>query len=230
MQVFLIPLGTARYEPYTEVGDTPAPVDEAGVQPRGIFRRFWQRFTEMLQAAERAQRADDVSDGKRSLGGRISDKILAWVAERVAEQRLLWQLRKHDAATLVHPSNLTGEQAKAILFDLLKKEVDRHRRWLVVDGLLTLITGPLLFFVPGPNIVAYYFAFRAVGHFLSDRGARQGLSRVTWSTRPSEHLLELAGLAVLEPPVREARINAVATELKLPHLPVFLERLVLRSA
>jgi hypothetical protein len=229
MQVFLIPLGAGRYEPYTEVGDLPLHDDE-GTPARGIFRRFRDRFTEMMQAAERAQRERDLSDGSRSLGGRITDRILAWVAERVAEQRLLWQLRKHDAAVLIHPSNLNGEQAQALLFDLLRKEIDRHRRWLVIDGVLTLITGPLLFFVPGPNIVAYYFAFRAVGHFLSDRGARHGLSVVNWSTSPSQHLLDLVGLGVLDPPVREARIRAVATELKLPHLPVFLERLVLPGA
>lgn len=229
MQVFLIPIGTARYEPYTEVAEEPVRVDEPA-PARGIFRRFWERFSEMLQAAERTQRENDLSDGARSLGGRITDKVMAWVAERVAEQRLLWQLRKHDAAVLVHPSNLTGEQSQSILFGLLRKEVDRHRRWLVIDGLITLITGPLLFFVPGPNIVAYYFAFRAVGHFLSARGARHGLSVVTWTTRPCDHLLELASLGVLEPPAREARIRAVANELKLPHLPVFLERLVLPGA
>jgi hypothetical protein len=184
----------------------------------------------MLQAAERAQKQHDLADGERSLSGRLTDRVLAWVAERVAEQRLLWQLRRRESAELVHPSDLGSEQARAILFGLLRKEVDRHRRWLVVDGLLTLVTGPLLFMVPGPNIVAYYFAFRTVGHFLAARGASHGLSAIAWTTQPCEHLAQLTGLAVLDPPVREARIRAVATELKLPHLAVFLERMVLPSA
>ena len=38
---------------------------------------------------------------------------------------------------------------------------------LIVSGVLAL--------VPGPNVLAYYFAFRVVGHWLSMRGARQGL-------------------------------------------------------
>ena len=31
----------------------------------------------------------------------------------------------------------------------------------------------LLFLVPGPNVIAYYFAFRMVGHYFSLRGARK---------------------------------------------------------
>ena len=229
MHVFLIPLAAGRCEPYAEVGDGLVE-PEGGEPPRGVFRRFWARFTEMMQAAEHAQRERDMADGERSLGGRFADRVLAWVAERIAEQRLLWHVRRHDAAVLVHPSDVAHDQAERILRDHLRSEWERHRRWLVIDGLLTLITGPVLFFVPGPNLVAYYFAFRAVGHFLSVRGARHGLERVTWSTRPSDPLADLGRLSVLEPTQREARIRAVATELQLPHLPTFLERMTLRSA
>ncbi len=50
----------------------------------------------------------------------------------------------------------------------------KHRRWMIIDGLLVAITGPLFFFVPGPNVISWFFTFRAVGHFLSWRGARKG--------------------------------------------------------
>lgn len=227
--MFLIPLGAGRFEPYTEIAD--APDDLAGAErPRGLFRRYWERFVEMMQAAERAQREHDLADGSRSLGGRITDRLLAWVAEKIAEQRLLWHLRRHDDVALVHQSDLPADRALAILREHLRREADRHRRWLVIDGLLTAVTGPLLFFVPGPNIVAYYFAFRTVGHFLSQRGARHGLDGVRWSAEASEHLAELGRLATLAPPQREDRIQAVAEALQLPKLPTFLERMALPSA
>ena len=222
--MFLIPLGAGRYEPYTEVGDGPVEL-EGGMPPRGVFRRFWARFTEMMQAAERAQRERDMADGERSLGGRFADRVLAWVAERVAEQRLLWHLRRHDEAVLIHPSGMSAEQAQDVLRTHLRHETERHRRWLFIDGAITVITGPLLFFVPGPNLVAYYFAFRTVGHFLSGRGARHGLQRVTWTARACDLLAELGRASALEPHVREGRIRALATELQLPHLPTFLERM-----
>jgi hypothetical protein len=229
MQVFLIPLGPGRYEPYTELGDGPVAL-EGREPPRGAFRRFWTGFTEMMQAADRAQRERDMADGERSLGGRLTDRVLAWVAERIAEQRLLWHLRRHDAAVLVYPSDLAEPQAQDILRSHLRREAERHRRWLLIDGALTLVTGPLFFFVPGPNLIAYYFAFRAVGHYLSGRGARHGLRTVVWSARSSDQLAELGRLVALEPAAWETRIRAVAADLQLPQLPNFLRRMALRGA
>lgn len=229
MQVFLIPLAPGRWEPYTETGDGPVEL-EGGPPAGGVIRRFWVRFTEMMQAAERAQRERDMADGERSLGGRFADRLLAWVAERIAEQRLLWHLRRHAVAVLVHPSDMTGAHAEDVLRTHLRREAERHRRWLFIDGIITVITGPLFFFVPGPNLVAYYFAFRTVGHFLSGRGARHGLDRVAWSTRACGPLAELGSANGLEPGAREARIRAVAAELQLPHLPTFLERMAVPGA
>jgi hypothetical protein len=228
MRVYLVPIGRDRYEPYSEVEDTLVEADERA--SRGVFRRYWATFTEMLQQAERAQRDRDMADGERSLGGRLSDRLLGWVAERIAEQRLLWHLRRTVSATLVHPSDVTGDRADAILRDQLRREADRHRRWLWIDGLITVITGPLFFFVPGPNLVAYYFAFRAVGHFLSHRGARQGLEAIAWAQEPNDALSELRHAASLDPASRGPRVRDLAGRLQLPHLPTFFERMVLPGA
>ena len=229
MEVFLIPLGPARYEPYCEVED--AGVHEAGAPPApGVFRGMWARFQQMLKDAERAQRDRDMADGARSLGGRLSDRLMAWVAEKIAEQRLLWHLRKQDTATLVHPADVDAPAAESLLREQLQRDADRHFRWAIIDTVLTLITGPLLFFVPGPNLVAYYFAFRAVGHYLSYRGAKQGLACVTWSYRASEALAELRRVAALDPPQRDDTLRAVAAQLELPDLPSFFDRMVLPSA
>ena len=56
---------------------------------------------------------------------------------------------------------------------------------LVVSGMLAL--------VPGPNVLAYFFAFRVVGHWLSMRGARQGLHRARWVGRACPILTRLRG-------------------------------------
>ena len=53
---------------------------------------------------------------------------------------------------------------------MLRRDHDRHRIWLVVNTVL-LVLSAVLALVPGPNLVAYYFAFRVVGHWLSMRGA-----------------------------------------------------------
>ena len=84
--------------------------------------------------------------------------------------------------------------------------------------------------MPGPNLLAYYFAFRVVGHWLSMRGAAQGLHRVSWSGRLCPPLAELRDVVALEAPARNARVHDIATRLRLQHLTTFFERVAVRHA
>ena len=63
---------------------------------------------------------------------------------------------------------------------LLTAARKHHGTWLAIDAALFAVSGVFML-VPGPNVLAYYFAFRVVGHYLSWRGARQALERITWS-------------------------------------------------
>ena len=223
MDVYLIPVGPERYEPYCEKQEQEVSQDDA--PSRGVFRRLWDRFQQMLHAAERAQR-DASDEGPHGW----TDRLMRWVAEKVAEQRLLWQLRRQEAATLHFASDLPEPQATAIMREHLARDADRHRRWMVIDGVLTAITGPLFFFVPGPNLVAYYFAFRAVGHYLSRRGARHGLDVVRWGAAPSAALTDLRRAIALDDDERSAQVHRIAEQLQLPHLALFVERVAPRRA
>lgn len=224
MDVFLIPVGDAQYEPYCEHVEAIAAA-EAAPPPTGPLRRLWGRFQQMLKAAEQAQQRHDVGQPVT-----WTDRIMRWVVERIWEQRLLWNLRKQETATLHYPSDLDAERAQVILREQLIYDADRHRRWLIIDTILTLITGPLFFFVPGPNLVAYYFAFRAIGHYLSRKGAQHGLACVQWTAVASEPLVDLRSAIALDDPERAERVNHVASRLRLEHLPLFVERVALRGA
>src|SRR5207244_716856 len=72
-------------------------------------------------------------------------------------------------------------------------------------GAVLFVAAGLRFRVPGPNLIAYYFAFRLVGHYLSWRGARQAMDRTTWSQRPEPALAALASLAELPRDLRASR-------------------------
>jgi hypothetical protein len=74
--------------------------------------------------------------------------------------------------------------------------------------------------------VAYYFAFRVVGHWLSIRGGRQALRHTQWSGLPCAPLTELRALATPDAAGRSERLQSIATALSLPHLPVFFQRVV----
>jgi hypothetical protein len=223
MDVYLLPVGPVRYEPYCEVPDDVEDVDE-GVEGRGFFSRMRLRFREMLADAERERRQPDPERAPTGWLGRVKAKVMRWVVEAIAEQRLLWHLRKQTAATLHYPDDLPAEQAMSVLRGHLQRDYEKHRFWLIVDGLLTLVLGVGLFFVPGPNLIAYYFTFRFVGHYLALAGAKQGLRVVQWHPQPSPPLSELRRAMTLAPDVRERQVAAVAERLRLEHLPRFFER------
>jgi hypothetical protein len=229
VDVYLVPVGRDRYELYCEVPDEP---DEPGEErPSGFIRRIRARFTAMLEEAERERRrthAERETD-QRGFFARLKAQGMRWVAESIAEQRLLWHLRRQTAGCLYYPTDVEAPQAMTLLRRQLRRDFDRHRFWLVIDSLLFIASGVLVL-LPGPNVVAYYFAFRMVGHFLSLRGARQGLNGVLWTTQPSAPLSALRNAIHLDGEARERHVDDVARALNLEHLARFFERTAIQSS
>jgi hypothetical protein len=234
MDVFVIPVGADRYELYSE--QPVAGEDPIEPERRGWIGRLRRKFGGMVRAAEERQRkGPSDAEAPKSWVGHIQDRAMAWVAERIAEQRLLWNLRGQTAATVAHPADMTFDQVHALVRSTLQRDHDRHYRWMFIDGLLFLVTfvalGPLFILIPGvANLPALYFGFRTVGHFLSMRGSAHGLRRVAWSGRSCPPLGELRELAALDPHAREARLLDVATRLRLESLPKFFERVAIRQS
>jgi hypothetical protein len=226
MDVFLVPTGKNAYAPYCEHADDGYDPAGDGVPSRGWWAGLQARFRSMLAAVERERlRTSEEREALRgSWAGRLKARLMRWIAERVAEQRLLWHLRGRDEACLLYPSDLADTDALRILRASFQHDRDAHLRWLVFDSLLLLASG-LLAIVPGPNVLAYYFAFRVVGHYLAWHGARQGLDRVRWSAQPSDALASLRRVLTLSRGDRHEHVVRVQQELQLSHLARFLERM-----
>jgi len=224
MDVFLVPVAPDRYELYCEEPDDPETADGAP-PPRGFFRRIAHRFRATLAEAERDRRRGDAppADRPASLFVRLKARTLRWVAEWIAEQRLLWQLRGKTAVSLVYPSDVSEAHANQLLRRSLQRDWERHRFWLVIDS-LGLVGSALLILLPGPNFIGYYFLLRTGGHYLSLRGARQALTNVRWTFESSAMLASLRGMVEEPPAAREARVQAVAAALRLAHFATFFQR------
>ena len=223
MEVFLVPVAAARYELYCEVADEPDA--EASEPPQGFIKRMMHRFRETIAEAERERhhgRKDNEPEGWMT---RVKRRTLGWVAESMAEQRLLWQLRRQDGATLFYPDDIPEAAAVAERTRQLRADFDKHRFWLIIDSLGFIASGVLIL-VPGPNVLAYYFAFRIVGHYLSLRGARKGLTEIRWQNESSAPLSELRRTLELGPDVREPQVRDIADKLRLEHLASFFKRMV----
>lgn len=225
MDVYLVPIGADRYELYCEEPDHDE--DPGAEPPTGFFRRMGHRFREMLADAERERRQDRALDEEASAGNglmsRMKRRTMRWVAESIAQQRLLWHLRGQTEVCYFYPDDLDEAQATAVLRARLGTEFGRHRFWLAIDSVGFVASG-LVMLVPGPNVLAYYFGFRMVGHYLSLRGAKHGLLTVAWRNEKSAPLSALRRAIGLSPGVRARHVNDVALQLRLEHLASFFER------
>ena len=215
--MYLVPLGRNRYELYSEPPDDNLPAaSPVGGFIRARIERLREGWRETVHAARRARAG-------RGWIARLRDWTVCRIAETVAEQRTLWPLRSVTAADFQYPSDLPESDAVTLRQSLLVGARRHHGIWLIVDGLLFVVAG-LLVLVPGPNVLAYYFGLRLVGHWLSWRGARQGLDRIAWRGCPEPALAELGALANVPRESRGPRVAAIASRLTLPRLAAFFDR------
>ena len=234
MDVYLVPVGRGRHELYCEVHDEPEAAIEIEEADTSTFMgRMKARFVTPLIARAHAAIADAEREWRDRQAGRLEEptgrwgrakaSMRAWIAEKVAEQRLLWHLRKQETCTLFHPDDATEEEALTLMRASLQRDFERHRLWFGLNVLFFILSG-ITFFVPGPNLLAYYFFFRLAGHYMSMRGARQGLDGVDWATRACPELTELRAIASLPVLERAERVRPIAEALRLEHFAIFFNR------
>src|SRR3712207_490982 len=154
MDVFLIPTTTSgRYELYYEAPDEEIVAgEEGGVFNKltfGVSGRLYRRFSEMLAEAEewRHRRHEAQPDPARFVA-RWRRKVMGFIVERIAEQRLLWHLRTATEVCARIPDDLSEADADAIIRAGLKRDADHHRNWLWIDFAL-LVPSAALTVVPG---------------------------------------------------------------------------------
>ena len=224
MDVFLVPVGHGRHELYCEIAaDASTVADDARPDETTFIGRMKKRVHDAIAEAEHEWRERQAGRLEMPTGrwGRIKARARAWMAEKVAEQRLLWHLRRQETCALVHPADATSDAALVLMRDGLQRDYERHRRWFAWNSVGFVASG-VTFFVPGPNILAYYFFFRLAGHYMSMKGARQGLDLVAWAPRPSEELRQLRDLNAVPPAGRTERAHANSRPLGLEQLaPLF---------
>lgn len=225
MDVYLIPLAPERYELYCEPAEERA---DGHQESSGWCADRLERFRVRLAHIDLHYLAQSEA-GPEKWPQRIRSRALRWVAEKVAEQRLLWRLRKYSAARAFYPVDLSESQAKTIMRRLLQRDVDRHRRWMIFHAIAVLfvaiVLGPIFLLIPGvANIPALYFGFRLFGHYLSMRGARHGMGEVAWTYEACEPLSALRQALSLPPEERQRSVDEISSRLRLLHLPRFFRQ------
>ena len=221
MLVHLVPIGRGRFELYAEPPEveTPPPAHDAG-----RLRRWLHNAGDQWRSIVDTARLDNAS----SRLGRWRDALFRTLADSIDGQRTMWSLRTAEAATALFPAHMTQAAAQNVLNTRLVDARRFHGIRFAIYLTLFLASG-ILFFVPGPNIVAYYIGFQAFGHMQSWRGAKQATSTLRWTLSPSEELAELDRLKGRSHADRASQVEAIAVRLGLPRLPAFFERAVARE-
>ncbi len=221
MDVYLVPVGADRFECYYEAAEHEQ-TDEP-VEGEGFFARMRAKFNQQLKEAEEARHQKAI-DEPQSFLGRMQKRSMRWIAERVAEQRLLWHLRPVQAATLHIPGDLPAEDANKIMRASMKRDADHHRNRMLLHSLALIISVPVAV-VPGPNVLGYLFTFTVVGHYLAWRGAVNALHQVDWTILPSEPLTEVRQAFSADATTRHRLIRDAAVRLHMPHMARFVEQM-----
>ena len=147
-------------------------------------------------------------------------RIWEWLHERIPQDELLLRdLRSAAAIELYHPRTMTNTQALAAWTNYLSRRRRYHWLWLTVDALISLLTVPLIV-LPGPNLIGYPFAYRAICHGLALLGIRNAQSeRVTTILEP----LGALDQSSLRDGDQAARL---AASLKLRNVEAFIKRIM----
>jgi K+-H+ exchange-related protein len=222
MDLFLVPVGQDRHELYCEAPVEPPLAGSPRGRPSGWWRRQVDRFSDLLAQAEEEGRRRDRGEPVESRG--LWRWIMRKIAESIAQQRLLWHLRRVDRVHLIHPADVTASRTLELAREALRREYDKHRRWFVIDGAIMVLCLPLTV-IPGPNVPSIYFTFRAIGHYLSMRGARRGTTDLLWTTEASAPLASLRQVLQLPGQDRRSQVADIGERLGLDRLSAFVDRL-----
>lgn len=131
------------------------------------------------------------SGWEHSQGGVIRILKLVWDKLQRGthpDETLLSRLRKAQAIEIFHPESLSGQEVRVQWADFLDVSRRRHWPWFLINALIAPFTVLLAPF-PGPNVIGYWIAYRAIHHGLILHGLRKARGgQVEATFKPAEAL------------------------------------------
>jgi len=104
------------------------------------------------------------------------------------DEAMLARLRSARRIDLFHPAARPGSDVSAAWRGYLNHQWRRHLFWMSINGVIAPFS-VLFAILPGPNLIGYWFAYRAIHHSLVVWGIRQ-----VWRDKISTGLHPVAAL------------------------------------
>jgi hypothetical protein len=116
-------------------------------------------------------------------------RLWHWLRQHIApDEAMLRRLRHVEVIHLHHPDAMGPGEVRAAWEGYLASRWWHHWLWFLVDSLLAMPSIALAA-LPGPNVVGYWLAFRAVSHGLALLGIRRArLDRARLELLPTKLL------------------------------------------
>ncbi|MDT4898373.1 MAG: hypothetical protein QOH25_3450 [Acidobacteriota bacterium] len=214
MKIYLLSLDGGRCVFYSEGPEMVAETET--VAPRRGMRGWAERRYQSLQAI--------LNESEKGVGLRVR-RVWEWLQKRIPpDEPLLRSLRGARAVALHHSPTFTEEEVRSLWQEYLKSRQGRHMFWFIMNALvspLTLLLAPL----PGPNVIGYWFVYRAVCHWLARLGARNARSG-----QVTTRFLSTAALDGSFDAKDDERIASLSSSFGLQGLDDFIKRITAKKA
>jgi hypothetical protein len=165
------------YSNESEVEELAEAVDVATHGFRGRLLTRWRRFQETFHQADSG-----------ALGW--CRRAWEWLHSRTPpDEPMLFRFRATARIDLHYPQSHDPSAVTAIWCTYLSGRRRSHAARLVANLIIAPIAGILLFPLPGPNLIGYWFAYRAIHHVLVLGGIRRAIrGRIPISYHPESWL------------------------------------------
>jgi hypothetical protein len=164
VKVYLLSIDDRRFFFYADESETPADAaNSTSAASPGWWSRLHDRYQALLSAWERSE------SGVSRWTSRAWKWLHSWANP---DEATLVRLRSTCSIDLYYPASRSGTEVQALWARYLSHRWWHHVTWLSLDALLTPFS-VLLAPLPGPNVIGYWFAYRAIHHGLIVSGIRR---------------------------------------------------------
>jgi hypothetical protein len=175
VKVYLLSIDNRRFFFYADAAES-AREDDTTEPPRppaaGLWGRLQDRYHQLKSTWEH-------SDSRIARWTRQTwDWLHSWTHP---DEAMLVRLRSTPCIDLHHPASRPAIEVQALWAEYLNNRWWRHLLWMSANSLVAPITLATLWILPGPNLIGYWFLYRAIHHaliFWGIRRARTGRIRV----------------------------------------------------
>jgi hypothetical protein len=167
VKVYLLSIDNRRFFFYADTSEAASEDDDPLAPSVPPDTGFWGRLQDRYHKFKSAWEHSD--SGIARWTRRTWDWLHTWSHPDESMLVRMWSAERID---LHHPASRPADQVRALWRDYLNHRWWRHLLWMSINGVIAPGTIPFAI-LPGPNVIGYWFAYRAIHHALIVWGIRR---------------------------------------------------------